>query len=326
MEILGGLDPIATSAATAVSRDGTVVVGTSGQPLDPGTWAFRWRRETGLEVLAAIPPDAFPGGLSDDGETVVGNADGEAFRWTEAGGLERLGELPGCCGGTYASDVSGDGRLVIGTSSNTPFLWQEGRGIGSLPELLAAHGVDLGLWTLRSADAISGDGCFVTGSASHPSLGFGFYVAEIGCNTCRDGLDDDADGLTDLDDPGCADADDLDESDPARECDDGVDNDWDGGRDFRVDGAGDPACHSVWGREDSECQDGFDNDGEPGVDFDGGASRAGGEPYDVPDPQCRYAWTRSEAPGRCGIGSEIALLAPLLARGVRSRRRAATPA
>ncbi len=66
---------------------------------------------------------------------------------------------------------------------------------------------------------------------------------------CSDGLDNDGDGLSDLQDPGC-------KGDPTRNtekdpvgaiCDNGIDDDKDGKIDFRVDGTGDPTCLSVTG-------------------------------------------------------------------------------
>lgn len=55
---------------------------------------------------------------------------------------------------------------------------------------------------------------------------------------CRDGLDNDEDGFTDHEDPGCRGPDDVDEDpDPAQTCDDGLDNDGDGFLDLN-----DPDC------------------------------------------------------------------------------------
>jgi len=56
---------------------------------------------------------------------------------------------------------------------------------------------------------------------------------------CSDGIDNDGDGRIDADDPGCADAADLDEHSPELACDDGIDNDGDGFVD-----AADPNCTS----------------------------------------------------------------------------------
>ena len=84
---------------------------------------------------------------------------------------------------------------------------------------------------------------------------------------CSDGIDNDADGLIDFpDDPGCADASDLDETDPAQ-CSDGVDNDGDGNIDF----PDDPKCAHYLDDDESgmpECSDGIDNDGDGATDTD----------------------------------------------------------
>ena len=94
---------------------------------------------------------------------------------------------------------------------------------------------------------------------------------------CADDLDNDGDGLIDLDDPGCRDA------------------------------------ASV--REDPQCQDGINND--PGqddlIDFDGGLSALGYVATE-PDPQCvGTPWKNNEfRQPSCGLGVELALLLPPL--------------
>ncbi len=60
-------------------------------------------------------------GVSSDGSTVVGRSYGangwEAYRWTQFGGMESLGNLPG---GSFqegfATSISGDGSLIVGRS------------------------------------------------------------------------------------------------------------------------------------------------------------------------------------------------------------------
>lgn len=130
------------------------------------------------------------------------------------------------------------------------------------------------------------------GVADHEIPNVGFRIAQLsepGGGPCDDALDNDADGLVDLDDPGCRDA--------------------------------------LWPTENPECSDGINND--PGadalIDFDGGVSA--GLPaaeQTAPDPQCRgVAWDDREAAARCGLGIELApLLALLVAWRRRSGRRA----
>jgi formylglycine-generating enzyme required for sulfatase activity len=121
---------------------------------------------------------------------------------------------------------------------------------------------------------------------------------------CSDGLDNDGDGLVDLDDPGCADGNDLDERSPALACDDGADNDGDG----RVD-LDDPGCPAPGSTpENPPCDDGIDNDGDGFVDF--------------ADPHCTLARPHREAPGGCGLGAGLALVIPLLGAAAKRRRRA----
>lgn len=68
---------------------------------------------------------------------------------------------------------------------------------------------------------------------------------------CRDGVDNDGDGLVDLNDPGCSDSRDVSELNSAIECDDGIDNDGDG----LVDSA-DGGCSGATDNDESNCGDG----------------------------------------------------------------------
>jgi hypothetical protein len=132
---------------------------------------------------------------------------------------------------------------------------------------------------------------------------------------CGNGADDDRDGLTDADDPGCDHAEDLDETSSALPCDDGVDGDRDGLRDWNAD----PGCFGPkWSAEDPACQNGADDDGDGRVDFDGGKT-VHGAPIAEPDPRCAGApFATSEASRACGLGSEVAaVLAWLVRRRVR---------
>jgi hypothetical protein len=132
----------------------------------------------------------------------------------------------------------------------------------------------------------------------------GAILAVTSERACADGSDDDGDGLVDTADPGCLDAADPFETNAIVPCDDGFDDDGDG----LIDYPDDPGCRDPqWLYEDPKCSDGLDNDGDGGIDWNGGPG--GG----TPDPQCTTPWRNREASG-CGLGFELVLLAPLLAR------------
>jgi hypothetical protein len=163
--------------------------------------------------------------------------------------------------------------------------------------------------------------------------GDGNGVGDACVQGCSNGVDDDGDGRVDYPaDPGCASLSDGSERSAAIVCDDGVDNDLDGFADYYADengdGISDPpgdiGCQGPGSlRENPQCSDGLNND--PGqdalIDWDGGASAGVPPPQQTaPDPQCTLRpWKNSEPKSGCGIGFELALLAPLLARATRRR-------
>jgi DNA-binding beta-propeller fold protein YncE len=157
---------------------------------------------------------------------------------------------------------------------------------------------------------------------------------------CSNGIDDDADGLVDsAADPNCANAADPSESADCKnfldddgdtfvdypadaqctsatdasetvDCTNGIDDDGDG----LVDAA-DPACSNAQqpNRESPRCDDGIDNDGDGLIDWDGGPGAG------APDPQCAGKPFSDKEDASCGVGAELALLAPLYARLRRQR-------
>ena len=95
------------------------------------------------------------------------------------------------------------------------------------------------------------------------------------------------------------------------------------------------------------CSDGIDNDGDGKIDFDGGASANPNAPPTEPDPGCPFAWATDEKPRcddgidndgngetdfddwkcsrlwpywECGLGAELAVVVPFLARWHGRRR------
>lgn len=151
---------VSRAAATAVSADGSVVVGwySAAAP----TRAFRWTSAGGMQDIGV--PSGYgvvenEGPLvSANGSAVVGLAySGQqlrAFRWTPAGGMHELGTL----GGTWSrpSGLSADGSIVVGQASNASgqgrvFRWTAGNGMQ-----------DLGFAALTAG--VSADGSVIVGT------------------------------------------------------------------------------------------------------------------------------------------------------------------
>ncbi len=149
---LGALEPGFFSLASAVSGDGTVVVG-----------------QGGVQILV--------GNSSTNGS--------RAFRWTQAQGMQAIGPLTGHTAAA-ATGVSDNGKVVVGTSSTGPlqyrgvvggggfgtgtaFRWTEATGIQDLRQLLVAGGVDLTGIAFVAATDVSADGQFITVKATTPT-------------------------------------------------------------------------------------------------------------------------------------------------------------
>ena len=177
----GGLVPFGTTTALPrdVSASGEVIVGdgVNGSNLE----AFRYDPVDGFDLLGRLAGHARSdaNAVSADGSTVVGQSSvgstpWEAFRWTEAGGIEGLGSLnSGSFGGSEAFGVSGDGSLVVGMgpsdTGSMAFIWDEEHGMRELAQMLVDElGLDLTGWTLTRATDISADGSVIVGWGDEP--------------------------------------------------------------------------------------------------------------------------------------------------------------
>jgi uncharacterized membrane protein len=117
---LGFLPGENQSTATAVSADGSVVVGLSGMT------AFRWTEETGMEAIGFFVPS----GVSADGSIVVGTTQdypAQAVIWTAAVGVRPLQTyledelnlaLPGWLSLDEVVGISDDGTVIAGNGVN----------------------------------------------------------------------------------------------------------------------------------------------------------------------------------------------------------------
>jgi probable HAF family extracellular repeat protein len=159
------------SEATGTNADGTIVVGRASNT-GGNSVPFRWTAATGIKAMTTVLGSATA--MTPDGRFVVGYGSfaspSEAFRWSEASGFERLGDLPGGSSSSLAIDVSDDGTILVGQGNSgvaEAMVWREGVGMRSLRSILLDNGVDLTGWTLTNASEISGDGMTVSGQGLH---------------------------------------------------------------------------------------------------------------------------------------------------------------
>lgn len=115
---------------TAVSADGSTVVGFASIPSINGSRAFRWTLSHGYQLIDSLPGSegyvSYAWDVSADGRVVVGidvsAEQGGAFRWTEAQGIEPLGTLGWIGNNSIATSMSADGETVYG------YVVRDGRG------------------------------------------------------------------------------------------------------------------------------------------------------------------------------------------------------
>lgn len=148
-----------------VSGDGTTAYG--------GSVPFQWSPPGNPEYLGNEIPVGFAMASSTDASVLVGDVWHpdlifEAFRWTEPGGFQMLGTLPGYAR-SRAFDISGDGSIVVGEVSNRraggeAFYWTQSTGLVGLGFLPDAAGP--GEYPYSYAEGISRDGSVIVGGSS----------------------------------------------------------------------------------------------------------------------------------------------------------------
>lgn len=114
---LGFLPGNSWTQATAISADGSVVV---GRALGSPTRGFRWTSATGIQALSTPAgfDDAEPNAVSGDGAVIAGDCiafSASACVWPTATAPQTLSGLPGAesCG---ASGISANGAVIVGST------------------------------------------------------------------------------------------------------------------------------------------------------------------------------------------------------------------
>lgn len=164
-------DPTLSTYASAVSDDGSTVVGYLRDGGRNPRGAFRWRVDTGIQMLGPAESGSANTGatdVSEDGSVVVGfteQVDGvDAFVWNAIGGLRTLTASAGVRD-TIATAISADGSTIVGRQfeplSSFPdgLVWDRS---GRLNVLHDPRGEFLGTF----ATDVSSDGSIVVGGAS----------------------------------------------------------------------------------------------------------------------------------------------------------------
>ncbi|HLC96339.1 MAG TPA: PKD domain-containing protein [Candidatus Nanoarchaeia archaeon] len=119
------------------------------------------------------------------------------------------------------------------------------------------------------------------------SFTFKIEVPELPIPQCSDSEDNDGDGLVDLDDPGCNDADDDDESNGTSQCQDGIDNDYDS----YIDYPDDLGCTSPQDNDESDGPITCSTDNECGSEVVQSYCSAGNFITETTKPVCLNAGT-----------------------------------
>jgi probable HAF family extracellular repeat protein len=189
-----GHPPKHSSRASAVSADGSTIVGFSEDPQGGFRRAMRWRNG-GATLIAGTHTPGEASAVSSDGSQIVGQSDagtwafGSAFYFTQTGGLVVLGTLSGRhSDSSYANGTSDDGTIVGWSGASfsgvqRAFIrnknWADPR-MRSLRHVLAAHGAKIPAnIVLGNVLAISADGSTVAGTWVDASFHQGSFLAHL---------------------------------------------------------------------------------------------------------------------------------------------------
>lgn len=171
------------SEAVGVSADGSVVVGSSKSANSTANWAneaYRWTEAGGMIGLGDLAGGYFDSvamGVSADGQVVAGVSDRKytmyeayygAFRWTPAGGMVAIGEMPGGDYYSWAWGMSGDGLTIVGSSDGGGSYYQAFRWTAASGMVSLGNTAD-GSLRSRTALAASYDGSVVVGKGGTSS-------------------------------------------------------------------------------------------------------------------------------------------------------------
>jgi uncharacterized membrane protein len=174
-----------STRANGTNADGRVVVGWQ-DALSGARQGCVWNNGVQTLIAQGSSPMGEAGACSADGSVVVGGGTSsnafQAWRWTQAGGVQNIGPAPVSGWRGSSTSISGDGGTIVGFYRPWPapatfgrgFIWTAQDGMRDLTDLAIEEGIAIpsGL-TLALPLAISKDGRTVVGLASG---GSGFAI------------------------------------------------------------------------------------------------------------------------------------------------------
>jgi hypothetical protein len=154
-----GNSVVESLGAPAVSGDGQTIVANCSNHGDSASVSFfNWTEPGGYKWLGF----GMAADISTDGRVIVGEASfsGEAFRYTEADGIELIGSFA-------PVKTNGDGSLIIGDDR----IWDRQNGLQPARDYLVQKGIDLDSdgWIISSVKDVSDDGTVFIGTGRNDS-------------------------------------------------------------------------------------------------------------------------------------------------------------
>lgn len=181
----------ASSRATAISADGSTIIGFYEDPRFGNRRPVRWvGGKTDLFLGENANGEAI--GISSNGSQIVGQAVvdnsgyARAFYYTQAGGLRKLGTLSGNATDQSLANSVSDRGVVVGFSGDPfagtgrAFVWSAKYGMRLLQGVLVQNGAAIpdGV-IITNAIAISADGSTIIGMWSDASFNSGAFMARF---------------------------------------------------------------------------------------------------------------------------------------------------
>lgn len=179
----------ADNRATRIAGNGSIIGGWASTEM-AGRFPAVWRPDGTGFLLEGIAADL--GGevmaISEDGSMVAGYTGGDAFYWTQAGGVVNIGYLPSetDMAGAIGNAIASNNRLIFGVSGQpfwgTPqaFVWTQATGMLPLADVVTQAGLTLPEGTtLTNVLAASADGTIVLGQATDAEFNVKSFVLTL---------------------------------------------------------------------------------------------------------------------------------------------------